>query len=85
MHKSWSRWFRVGVVLRYMSAFYVAALLCAYPALAAAQTATNAVDDMVANIGYARTNVVPLALTALGLFIGIAAAVKYWKRIFGKA
>jgi len=82
MHKQWSRWFGVNVTLRYMMAFYVAAVFASQSLFA--QTATNAVDDIVANVTYAKAEILPLALTALGLFIGIGAAVKYWKKVFGK-
>lgn len=45
-------------------------------------TATNAVDELVANVTYARTSVVPIAIAALVLLIGIGAGVKFWRRIF---
>jgi len=47
-----------------------------------AQTATNAVDNIVDNVEYARLNVVPIALAAMALFVGLAALLKYWKKVF---
>jgi len=46
-------------------------------------TATNAVDTIEANVEYAKTAIVPLSIAGAVLFIGVAAAKKYWKRIFG--
>jgi len=48
----------------------------------AQMTATNAVDLISDNVTNARDTMVPLAIGGLVLFLGIAAGVKFWKRIF---
>jgi len=45
-------------------------------------TATNAVDLISDNVTNARDTMVPLAIGGLVLFLGIAAGVKFWRRIF---
>jgi len=63
----------------------VVAAVCLLPAAVMAQTtATNAVELISDNVTNARDTMVPLAIAALVLFVGIAAAVKFWKRIFGR-
>jgi len=47
-------------------------------------TSSNAVDLISDNVTNARDTMVPIAIGALVLFIGIGAGVKFWKRIFGK-
>lgn len=64
------------------------ALVCgaiAYPQVAAAQlTSTNAVTLVADNVTNARDTIVPIAIGAMVLFIGIAAVAKFWKRIYSK-
>jgi len=78
MHKSKvSKWFA--------SLFILAMLAFCYPQVAAAQlTSTNAVTLITDNVTNARDTIVPIAIGALVLFIGIAAATKFWRRIFSK-
>jgi len=45
-------------------------------------TATNAVGLIEDNVINARDTMVPLAIGGLVLFLGIAAGVKFWRRIF---
>lgn len=60
------------------------ALFVTVPGLIAQTTSTNAVDLISDNVEYARDTLVPIAIGALVLFIGIAAGVKFWKRIYSK-
>jgi len=62
----------------------VAALVLGVLPVSAQLTATNAVSLIESNVVNARDTMVPIAIGALVLFIGIAAGVKFWKRIFGK-
>jgi len=70
--------------LRHWYWVFVAALILLPGALMAQTTATNAVELISDNVTNARDTMVPLAIAALVLFVGIAAAVKFWKRIFGR-
>jgi len=59
------------------------ALLVAAGSVVAQTTATNAVDSIESNVEYAKTTIVPLSIAGAVLFLGVAAAKKFWKRIFG--
>lgn len=45
-------------------------------------TSTNAIDLIEANVTNARDTLVPIAIGGLVLFIGIAAGMKFWKKVF---
>lgn len=49
----------------------------------AQDTGSNAVTQILDNTTNARSVVVPVAIGGAVLFISVAAAKKYWKRIFG--
>jgi len=71
--------------VRELSWFVAMCFVAVFVSLGNAQTtATNAVSLLEDNVVNARDTFVPLAIGALVLFVGIAAAVKFWKRIFGK-
>lgn len=59
------------------------ALLVVATGVQAQTTATNAITLIDDNIVNARDTMVPLAIGAAVLFIGISAGVKFWKKIFG--
>jgi len=70
--------------MRKLSMWLLALLaLIAVTVPASAQlTATNAVELISDNVTNARDTMVPLAIGGLVLFLGIAAGVKFWRRIF---
>jgi len=70
--------------IRKVMAALVALMFAAVMTGAAQTTATNAVTLISDNVTNARDTMVPIAIGALVLFIGIGAGVKFWRRIFGR-
>lgn len=61
----------------------LAAVVCLCPIGSHAQlTATNAVSLIEENVTNARETLVPIAIGGTVLFIAIAAALKFWKKVF---
>lgn len=54
-------------------------------AMAADETATNAIDGIVGTATYARTTVVPIALGLVVLVVGVKVGKKLWTKLFGAA
>jgi len=67
-----------------MSLLAVFGLVFGTPDACAQLTSTNAIELIESNVVTARETLVPIAIGALVLFVGIAAGMKFWKRIFGR-